>query len=131
MIPTRLAPDVAFVLAALRRYPIVRRFSDDRLGPLAFGFALDARIEARLAATDDPGAVRALEDQRIVQQQVTRACAWRLGLLSTAAVHPVPRDAAGRDCELSELLPVDRGQLLAVARAYLDGLDRELDAASN
>jgi hypothetical protein len=126
-----LAPDVAFVLAVIRRYPIVRGFSEDRLGPLAFGLALDARIEARLAATDDPEARRALEDQRVVQQQVTRSCAWALGLLSTAAVQPVPRDAEGRDCGLAELLPVDRRRLLAMAGAYLDSIDRELDAGNN
>jgi hypothetical protein len=128
---TRLAPDVAFVLAAIRRYPIVRGFSEDRLGPLAFGLALDARIEARLAATDDPEAIRALEDQRAVHQQVTRSSAWALGLLSTAAVHPIPRDADGRDCQLAELFPIDRPRLLAVAREYLAGIDRQIDASHN
>jgi hypothetical protein len=122
---------VAFALDQLRGFTMTKAFSDDRLGPLAFGLALDCRIESRLAATDDPEAIRALEDQRAVGQQVTRSCAWALGLLSTAAVHPVPLDAHGRDCQLAELLPVDRRRLLRLARAYLDGIDREIDAIGN
>ena len=44
-----LAPDVEYVLGLLRQQPALRGIPVDRLGPVAFGLALDSRIIVRLS----------------------------------------------------------------------------------
>lgn len=119
-----LAADVAFVLTHLRPMLIAKGLPLDDLGPLAFGLAMDARIQVRLA-TATPEQHEALEEMRVVQQRTTRACLYALGKLPAERVEVVPRDVQGRDMELAELFPLPTEALLAAAAAYLAEMDAE------
>jgi hypothetical protein len=125
--PAPLASDVAFVLAHLQPMLIARGLPLDRLGTLAFGIAMDARIRVRLE-TASPEQRAALEDARHAMQQTTRAILSNLNRLPIHRVETVPRDESGQDRELAELFPVPTEALLAVSRTYLTEMDQEDDA---
>ena len=100
-----LAPDGAYVLDTIRRYLITKGIPLDHLGPLAFGVAMDARIQ--------------------VQQRTATPCLYGLDLLPIQTVDTVPRGEDGRDLQGAELFPVDAPTLLDAAEAYLAGMDAE------
>ena len=113
-----LASDVAYVLGVLQPMLIARGIPADGRGPLAFGLAMDARIQVRQrTATIEQR--DALADARHVLQQTTRAILYGLGLLSAEQVDIVPRDEDGRDRQLAELFPIPTAALLDAAEAYL------------
>jgi hypothetical protein len=115
--PRPLSADVAAVLRQLRGMPVAHGIDDARLGPVAFGLALDARLAHRLHDVE-PDARAEQEQLRHAMQRTTRAVLWGLGLLPLARVEIVPRDAAGVDVEVAELFPVPRALLAEGARQF-------------
>lgn len=77
-----------------------------RFEALCFGAAMDARFVARLEEEPAPRERKALRVLRRRMQQLTRSCAWSLGLIPLERVETVPRGPGGADAELQEWIIV-------------------------
>lgn len=74
----------------------------DVFGALCFGVAMDARLVEKLGQERDGRARRTIRRLRRRMQELTRSCAWSLGLIALERVATVPHGPRGGDVEIEE-----------------------------